>query len=78
MTPYPRNFEKVSKPGTWGLWEWSADKTFVSFTCPLCAKLGILDDHTIDDDGSVYPSVECPTEGCSFHEFIQLEGWPIQ
>lgn len=30
--------------------------------------------HSIDEDGTVSPSVVCPY-GCGFHEFIKLEGW---
>lgn len=42
----------------------------------VCANghLGMLD-HSIDDDGTVKPSVVCMEEGCNFHEWIQLVGW---
>jgi hypothetical protein len=32
-------------------------------------------DHEVDDAGTVSPSVDCPVEGCGFHEFATLEGW---
>lgn len=50
--------------------------------CPACgviAGLGPGTNHTIAADGSVSPSVVCTGyrgEGCSFHEFVKLEGWP--
>jgi hypothetical protein len=43
--------------------------------CPGCKKVAPLD-HEIAKDGSVTPSVVCPHEGCSFHDFIKLEDWP--
>ncbi len=30
-------------------------------------------DHTIDDNGGVRPSVQCPN--CDYHEFVILDGW---
>ena len=40
-----------------------------------CGKghLGTLTDHTINPDGRVEPSVQCPN--CSWHEDVMLEGW---
>lgn len=35
----------------------------------------LLLDHEIADDGTVTPSVECPIEGCGFHENVRLIGW---
>jgi hypothetical protein len=32
--------------------------------------------HTIAPDGTVSPSVVCDYKGCTFHEFIKLEGYP--
>lgn len=31
--------------------------------------------HAVAVDGSVSPSYVCPVGGCSFHEWVQLEGW---
>lgn len=42
--------------------------------CPCCGESYLLD-HEIDKLGNVSPSVECPTLGCEFHNYIQLEGW---
>jgi len=33
------------------------------------------DHHRILDDGSVHPSVVCPRDGCTFHEWVQLADW---
>ena len=62
----------------WGTWkplrlpdDWSA-----VFTCPRCGTSMTLEAHTIDDTGSVRPSVICPMQDCGFHEIIQLAGWP--
>ncbi len=42
-----------------------------------CAKghTANLSDHSVAQDGIVTPSVVCPTEGCHWHENVQLEGW---
>lgn len=48
---------------------WSA-----SFMCPN-RHYGSLMDHEIAADGTVSPSVVCPTEGCDFHEHVRLVGW---
>ena len=37
---------------------------------------GLIDEHEIAEDGTVTPSVVCPHEGCGFHEYVQLNGWP--
>lgn len=31
--------------------------------------------HRVAEDGTVHPSWVCAHPGCSFHAFIQLEGW---
>lgn len=33
------------------------------------------DGHTIAADGTVTPSTVCPEEGCTFHEWVILDGW---
>jgi hypothetical protein len=45
-----------------------------SMTCPAGHGL-VLKGHHIFPDGRVHPSVVCPNPGCSFHEFVKLEGW---
>lgn len=46
----------------------------VCIKCPKCERIGMLD-HNVADGGTVTPSLDCPAEGCSFHEFVRLEGW---
>lgn len=36
---------------------------------------GVLTDHTIAEDGTVSPSVECMEPGCPWHETVRLAGW---
>lgn len=52
---------------------WARDHPIAIFTCPG-GSTGSLHDWTVDDDGTVTPSVDCRC-GCGFHEFIQLEDW---
>ena len=44
----------------------------------MCSEghVAFLDrDHAIAEDGTVTPSLDCPEDGCAFHEFVKLEGW---
>ena len=50
-------------------------KHTVVLDCPSCGHLFCLPDHNINAVGSVSPSVVCPHPGCTFHEFVQLQGW---
>ena len=34
-----------------------------------------LKQHAVDAQGAVWPSVVCPTPGCEFHRYVQLDGW---
>ncbi len=42
--------------------------------CPGCKRTFALD-HTITEDGTVTPSLDCPMEDCQFHDFVKLEEW---
>ncbi len=45
--------------------------------CPSCdLRLGCT--HTIDVQGNLSPSLVCTHDGCSFHEFVQLAGYPVE
>lgn len=46
-----------------------------SIHCPECDFKYYLD-HDIASDGTITPSVQCPTQGCNFHHHVRLEGWP--
>jgi hypothetical protein len=43
--------------------------------CPVCKQWGSLSRHDIAEDGTVKPSVVCSHPGCTFHEYIKLDGW---
>ncbi len=55
--------------------EWHQQATGVVVCCPGCGHIVALLDHTIDPDGSVYPSLVCPFDICDFHEFVKLADW---
>lgn len=55
--------------------------------CPACGQDVSLSKHTVQEDGTVTPSVVCPTKEeqdrghsfmcpCGFHENLKLIGWP--
>lgn len=47
----------------------------VYVACPDCGQSFALDRHGIKKDGHVNPSVVCPFDKCSYHEFVVLGGW---
>lgn len=64
----------VSRRPRW--WPAKVDgKDTARLVCPN-GHFGLLDDHAVAQDGTVSPSVQCPEEGCDFHEEVRLEGWP--
>ena len=58
---------------TWSLMHLSGGRSVVVTRCSN-GHIGQLD-HEIAADGTVSPSVVCQRGGCSYHEFIRLEGW---
>lgn len=62
--------------GTWKELKDGENKS-ATFTCPECSVVGILDlnDFSIKEDGTIEPSVDCPTEGCAFHDRVILVDW---
>lgn len=62
------------KPGTWKGLQTPVGRS-ASFTCPACSQMATLTDHTIQGDGTVQPSVVCPSHKCTFHEYLRLIGW---
>lgn len=66
-------FDAELRPGTRKGGQSPAGRTAL-LACPN-GHIGSLSDHDIAPDGTVSPSVVCPHEGCTFHEFIKLEGW---
>ena len=61
-------------PNTW----WPVRKQngdfIATYQCPA-NHCGLLDEHTIHDDGTVEPSVVCTQDNCTFHDRIKLLGW---
>jgi len=47
-------------------------------TCPVCGLQASLSGHQIADNGVVTPSLVCPRERCSFHDYVTLIGWTDQ
>lgn len=43
--------------------------------CPECGETLWLNRHTIDEDGTVTPSVKCSTDGCGFRQTVVLKDW---
>ena len=64
------------QPGTWNpvsdsaVGQWKAN-----VTCPDCKTTMSLKRHAVASNGDVSPSLVCPRDGCSFHEFVNLNGW---
>ena len=54
---------------------WRDQGAGVKIRCPECKKIYYLD-HEVDAEGNVDPSVDCPTESCSFHEMVKLDDFP--
>ena len=75
-----KEFKLMSDPQWPGPGEWkpvqlqkTGERT-ARLVCPDCRCRALLD-HSIATDGTVTPSVVCPTEGCNFHEMVRLSGW---
>lgn len=47
----------------------------VTLCCPLCGDLHNLGDYTIDGAGRVVPAFTCPSPGCGFYDWIDLDSW---
>ena len=63
--------------GTWrGITIDGAKQNNANVCCPGCGRYYGMAAHKIADDGTVHPSVVCTYDGCSFHDFIRLDGWP--
>lgn len=60
-------------PGTWRreIMPWGRS----AIACCPHGHVASLYDHEIASDGTVTPSVVCPTPGCSFHDQVRLVGW---
>ena len=75
FTKAPANQDYPNK----GEWCWitihsKPPKREVAIGCPECGCHAGLQ-HKIDDQGVVTPSLVCPHDPCTFHEWGILEGW---
>jgi hypothetical protein len=76
MTVAARNRTDIDFPNTWRIIVQGPDRRPVgaTYVCPN-GHYGSLLDHKIAADGTVSPSVVCPTNGCGFHDMVKLAGW---
>jgi hypothetical protein len=62
-------------PLHWAACHPSTMKRFkAQLTCPNGHGL-TLRSHSIDSSGAVFPSVVCPSPGCTFHQYVSLQDW---
>lgn len=84
MITFKKDINNEDKPLTWRYYKYQDNiltvenkkKELVKLLVivdPNDHYLGIVD-HIINPDGIVTPSVVCPIKGCTFHDFIKLEG----
>ena len=55
----------------------SEGKKTATMSCPICGQSASLSQHNIDKKGNVSPSVVCPNNACTFHEYVQLENFSL-
>jgi len=59
-------------------WKACHPSTVSRFKAEMTCSQGhvlVLKDHTVTAEGWVTPSVVCKARGCTFHEFVRLDGW---
>lgn len=73
----------AAKPGTW----WKDSRNTIEWVlclvcCPTCRRVSTVSSevHSVSSGGVMSPSFVCRQNTaagapCTFHEFIQLEGW---
>ncbi len=83
----PHDQEKQA-PGSW----WRSGSGYISIRCPQCMRAATLRDpldgparadgthgHSIEADGTVRPSIVCPSHRteppCSWHVWGRLDAW---
>ncbi len=67
--------DDLTTPGPWWRPIVSDGVRTARMKCGSCHATASLADHRIESDGTVKPSVVCPTENCTFHEMAVLKGW---
>jgi hypothetical protein len=63
-------------PGSWSVQTGDKGEWAVFVMC-LNGHIGSLIDHSIDEQGRVFPSLVCPEsdKGCDFHIHATLDEW---
>lgn len=53
-------------------WWWTENQLLIK--CPKCNEVIIIDAESVDinNNGLLWPSVRCITQGCDFHELLIL------
>lgn len=68
----------IANPLPSGTWTPAYDPTVarnaVLWTCPRCARIGILPPNSVSPDG-VVPGFQCGDPTCGFNEPVQLTDW---
>lgn len=73
---FHRGASNFAIKGRWWVFNRGENNETAAITCPDCGQRGLLEDHVIGPFGKVSPSVECPVDGCHFHESaVVLVGW---
>lgn len=77
MNSYPRRHWESRWKGVPGSWRTVVRDgiEIVLFCCPKCKVIADLSGHDINETGHATPSMDCPTDGCDFHEHIRLGAW---
>lgn len=59
--------------GQWRCWNnKGTENVFVK--CPGCGQEYRLE-HDVSAEGVISPSLECPSDDCTFHDTVILVGW---
>lgn len=70
----PAGFAGTEVPG----W-WPGDRDgqrVIHLRCGGCKRhAGTMDNHVVETDGEVNPSILCPEASCGWHVWGRLEGW---
>lgn len=62
---------------SWRFHEWDDGRVAVLMRCSAGHE-ATLAGHEVRADGAVHPSLVCHAEGCGYHEWGRLEGWPAR
>lgn len=73
MIHLPRSRKRFPPSGAW-VPVLLDGKPTARITCPECSECYLLD-HEVAANGTVIPSVDCPTKKCTWHVHVVLDGW---